>query len=111
MKIWLDAQLSPKLANWMRATFDVQVFPMRDLGMLTTADERIFLRAKDEVEIVITKDKDFVALLERLGPPPQVIWITLGNTSNARMKHVLQVRFPEALEMFAKGESLVEITG
>ena len=73
--------------------------------MLKGSDEQIFMRAKKEVDIVITKDKDFVALLERLGPPPQVIWITMGNTSNARMKHVLQVRFPEALEMFAKGES------
>ena len=79
--------------------------------MLKGSDEQIFTRAKKEVDIVITKDKDFVELLERLGPPPQVIWITMGNTSNARMKQVLQVRFPEALEMFAKGESLVEITG
>ncbi len=108
MKIWLDAQLSPKLANWMRAAFDM---PMRDLGMLTTADERIFLRAKDEVDIVITKDKDFVTLLERLGPPPNVIWITMGNTSNARMKQALEDKLPEALAMLSKGESLVEITG
>ena len=105
MKVWLDAQLSPVLANWMRATFQLTAFPMRDLGMLKGSDEQIFMRAKKEVDIVITKDKDFVALLERLGPPPQGIWITMGNTSNARMKHVLQVRFPEALEMFAKGES------
>jgi len=111
VKVWLDAQLSPVLANWMRATFQVAAFPMRDLGMLECSDEQIFTRAKNEVDIVITKDKDFVALLERLGPPPQVIWITMGNTSNTRMKQVLQVRFPEAVEMFAKGESLVEITG
>ena len=111
MKVWLDAQLSPVLANWMRATFDLTVFPMRDLGMLTGSDEQIFMRARKEADIVITKDKDFVALLERLGPPPQLIWITMGNTSNVRMKKVLQVRFPEALEMFAKGEALVEITG
>ena len=84
MKIWLDAQLSPKLANWMRAAFDMQVYPMRDLGMLTISDERIFLRAKAEVDIVIMKDKDFVTLLERLGPPPKAIWITMGNTRNTR---------------------------
>jgi predicted nuclease of predicted toxin-antitoxin system len=111
VKIWLDAQLSPKLANWMRAAFDMQVFPMRDLGMLTTADERIFLRAKEEVDIVITKDKDFVTLLERIGPPPKVIWITMGNTSNTRMKEALKASLPDALTMFSKGERLVEITG
>ncbi len=95
----------------MRVTFQLTAFPMRDLDLLRGSDEHIFMRAKKEADVVITKDKDFVALLERLGPPPQVIWITMGNTSNTRMKQVLQVRFPEALEMFAKGEALVEITG
>ena len=111
MKVWLDAQLSPVLANWMRATFDLTVFPMRAMGMFKVQRGKTVGRAIKEADIVITKDKDFVALLERLGPPPQVIWITMGNTSNVRMKKVLQVRFPEALEMFAKGEALVEITG
>ena len=32
--------------------------------------------------IVLTKDSDFVQLLERRGPPPQVVWLTCGNTSN-----------------------------
>jgi predicted nuclease of predicted toxin-antitoxin system len=39
----------------------------------------------------MTKDSDFVALLDRFGPPPQVIWITCGNTSNARLKEILTI--------------------
>jgi predicted nuclease of predicted toxin-antitoxin system len=38
---------------------------------------------------VMTKDSDFVDLVERLGSPPQVIWLTYGNTSNARLRHIL----------------------
>ena len=51
-----------------------------------------------------------MALLERYGPPPKVLWVTCGNTSNARMRSVLAKEFPIALELLNGGESLVEIT-
>ena len=64
-------------------------------------------RAADAV--VITKDQDFVRLLERHGPPPKVICVTCGKTSNARLQEVLCSALPKALALFSKGESLVEI--
>ena len=60
--------------------------------------------------VVLSKDQDFVRLLERHGPPPKVIWITCGNTSKARMQQVLSSAFSAALELLSKGESLVEIS-
>jgi predicted nuclease of predicted toxin-antitoxin system len=44
------------------------------------------------------------------GPPPQVLWVTLGNTSNAAMKGVLSRTLSRALDLLAGGEPLVEIT-
>ena len=38
---------------------------------------------------MITKDRDFVELLGRLGPPPKIIWITCGNTSNTRQAQAM----------------------
>ncbi len=73
-------------------------------------DEEIFAAAKRENAVVMTKDRDFVALLDRLGPPPQVIWLRCGNTSNARLKEVLARTLSEALRLLVAGESLVEIT-
>lgn len=58
----------------------------------------------------MTKDSDFLRLLERYGPPPSVLWVTLGNTSNARMREVLERTFPRAAELLASGERLVEIS-
>lgn len=58
----------------------------------------------------MTKDADFVRLLESLGPPPQVIWITCGNTSNAHLRNLLVSAFPRAVDMIASGEWLVEIS-
>jgi predicted nuclease of predicted toxin-antitoxin system len=58
----------------------------------------------------MTKDSDFVVLLERFGPPPQVLWVTCGNTSNVRLKEILTSTLPKALELLNSGEKLVEIS-
>jgi predicted nuclease of predicted toxin-antitoxin system len=110
MKFWIDAQLSPTLAPWLSDTFAVEAFSVRWLGLQHASDAEIFTAAREAKAVVITKDRDFVQLLERLGPPPKVIWVTCGNTSNAQMRKILYRTFPEALLLFQAGESLVEIT-
>ncbi len=39
------------------------------------------------VELIdqLTKDADLAKMVERLGPPPRVIWLRCGNTSNAAL--------------------------
>ncbi len=59
----------------------------------------------------MTKDSDFVDLVDRLGSPPQIIWLTCGNTSNARLREILSSVLPEALKLLHSGEKLVEIRG
>lgn len=59
---------------------------------------------------MLTKDSDFVLLLEQLGPPPQVLWLTIGNTSNTRLKEVLSKSFPTVQSLLLRGELLVEIS-
>jgi predicted nuclease of predicted toxin-antitoxin system len=82
---------------------------VRDLGLRDAADKEIFEAARQEKVVVMTKDSDFVLLLDRLGPPPQVIWVTCGNTSNARLKEILTNTLPKALDLLNLGEKLVEI--
>ncbi|TRT81315.1 MAG: hypothetical protein EWV64_01780 [Microcystis flos-aquae Ma_QC_C_20070823_S18] len=74
-------------------------------------DTEIFQVAKAQRAILMTKDSDFVDLVERLGSPPQIIWLTCGNTSNARLREILSETLPRALELLAAGETLVEISG
>ncbi len=110
MTIWIDAQLSPPLALWIAQTFGISAVALRDIGLRDETDRHIFLAAKQQSIIVMTKDADFVRLLEELGPPPQIIWITCGNTSNARLKDLLQTALPRVLEFLTAGESLVELS-
>ncbi|MEA3410186.1 MAG: DUF5615 family PIN-like protein [Pseudomonadota bacterium] len=111
MTIWLDARLSPALAEWLRRTLGLDAVAVRDLGLRDAKDAKIFQRAKEAEAIVMTKDSDFVILLERLGPPPKILWITHGNTSNDRMREILRARIGKAIALFDAGESLVEIGG
>lgn len=57
----------------------------------------------------MTKDRDFVRLLEEFGSPPQVIWITCGNTSNANLKRILTDTLRRALESLQTNDTLVEV--
>ena len=109
MIIWLDAQLSPALAVWLSGTFGVQSIAVRDLGLREAADRAIFLVARNASAVVMTKDSDFIRLLVELGSPPQVIWLTCGNTSNAHLKQILMRTLPGAMSLLESGQPLVEI--
>ncbi|MBK1987009.1 DUF5615 family PIN-like protein [Sphaerospermopsis aphanizomenoides BCCUSP55] len=111
MTIWVDAHLSPAIATWISSTFEIKAVALRDLGLRDAEDPEIFEAAKAQEAIVMTKDSDFVDLVERLGSPPQIIWLTCGNTSNAQLREILSATLPRALELLAAGETLVEISG
>ena len=111
MIIWLNAHLSPAIATWMTNELGISAIALRDVGLRDAEDEEIFTAAKEQGAVLMTKDRDFVDLLDRFGSPPQVIWLTCGNTSNARLKEILAAILPDAIALLRSGESLVEITG
>ena len=88
MIIWLDAHLSPVLAPWIQQTFGIESYSALYLNLLDAEDETIFMKARSANVIVMTKDADFVDLLEKYGAPPKIIWLTCGNASNARMREI-----------------------
>ncbi|MEJ7847350.1 MAG: DUF5615 family PIN-like protein [Pyrinomonadaceae bacterium] len=108
--IWIDAQMSPVIAAWITAHFDVSCVAVRDVGLRDAEDREIFLEARKQSAIVMTKDSDFIMLQNDLGPPPKIIWITCGNTSNHRLKEILIATLPDAIEFLDAGEDLVEVS-
>ena len=109
MTLWLDNQLPPALAPWMRATLSVDCVPVRDLNLHRASDPEIFMAARDAQVIVMTKDADFAGLLDQHGAPPQVILVTCGNTSNTRLRRLVETAWPTILPMLERGEELVEL--
>jgi predicted nuclease of predicted toxin-antitoxin system len=111
MKLWIDAQLSPAIAAWINRTFDdIEAQSVRALGLLDATDYEIFEEAKKADVIVMSKDDDFIQLIEHRGTPPKLIWVTCGNTSNARMRDILSTALLKAIELLQSGENIVEIS-
>jgi predicted nuclease of predicted toxin-antitoxin system len=107
--LWLDAQLSPTLALWFRRTCAVSCFAVRELGLRDATDHDIYMAARNAQAIIVTKDADFLRLLDRYGPLPQIVWLTCGNTSNARLIQNLSSCWPAISALLLSGERLVEV--
>lgn len=110
MIIWIDAQLSPDLAQWISGTFEIKACSIKSAGLRDAEDEKIFMAARHAKAILMTKDNDFLTILERHGAPPQILWVTCGNTSNAQLKKILKSSLPQAIRMLKAGEALIEIS-
>ena len=87
------------VARWIRETFGIEAYAARDLGLRDAKDPVIFNAVRDAKVVVMSKGEDFRLLVERLGPPPQVLWLTCGNTSNARLRIILTKSLPTALKL------------
>jgi predicted nuclease of predicted toxin-antitoxin system len=59
---------------------------------------------------LITKDRDFAELVTRLGPPPAIVLLAIGNTSTAFVREKLSAQLRQALSLIAAGEPIVEIS-
>lgn len=111
MIFWLNAQLPPSLAQWLSEIFGVNALTLQQLGLQDAQDIEIFNadRANGLGTVIITKDRDFVDLVIRLGSPPQILWLTCGNITNRDLQRIFSRAFPDAVELFNNGENIVEV--
>jgi predicted nuclease of predicted toxin-antitoxin system len=105
----VDAQVSPAIASWIEENFGLECRPLRDVGLRDATDLQIFHKAREQGAMVMTKGADFVLIQGQKGPPPQIIWLSCGNTSKARLREILSQALPRAMELLRRGEDLVEI--
>lgn len=88
MKLLLDQNLSHRLLPALDATFPGST-QVQLLGMATNDDAAIWAYAKAQGFAIVTKDADFVELSALRGIPPKIIWLNLGNVSNAVVRNKL----------------------
>ena len=110
--LWVDAQISPAVCAWINRTQQdfVEAKSVRSLGMLYASDKEIFLSARAANAVILSKDQDFYQLLSRFVPPPQIIWLTCGNTSTQHLCELLKSALPAAVTLLENGEPVVEIS-
>lgn len=57
----------------------------------------------------MTKDEDFAALATLVDKPAAVVWLRLGNATNAVLRNWFGPLLPEILQRLAAGETLIEV--
>jgi len=109
VKLWLDAQLPPAIAPWIRSTFLVECEHIGGSPLSRAADAAIFSALRVPDSVIVSKDEDFADLVTRLDPPPQVLWLRVGNVTTPALREYFALAMPRALELLKSGEPLVEL--
>jgi len=80
----VDAQLSPKLKDWLHGKGH-QALHASEMNLpQPVPDIELWRKAVALGAIIITKDKDFAVLLQTQKQAVQVVWVKSGNMSNDR---------------------------
>ena len=89
MKLLLDHNISHKLVARL-----TDVFPgstqTRLLNLGRTNDSQLWLIAKTNNFLFVTKDRDVAELAILRGTPPKIIWLRMGNCRSAVVEQALR---------------------
>jgi predicted nuclease of predicted toxin-antitoxin system len=110
MKILLDAHLPPSMAVWIKEKYNLECYSFDFLDWKSLSDKEVFFKAKAMDAVIISKDEDFIDLLQKFNAPPKIIWLTCGNTSKKRLKEIMASSLSIALRLLNNND-LVEIKG
>lgn len=89
MRLLFDQNLSRRLKQILQDIYP-DSFHVQDIGLESNPDINIWEHAGSENLVIVTKDFDFVELSERLGHPPKVIQLSLGNAPTASVVSLLR---------------------
>jgi predicted nuclease of predicted toxin-antitoxin system len=109
MKILLDANISWKLVEKLKPIFG-ECAHVDNIGLNVPAEDiDIWNYAHDNEYIILSKDNDFVDILERNSFPPKVIFLKIGNSSNKELIELI-INMKSIIEDFDKSNyGLLEI--
>jgi predicted nuclease of predicted toxin-antitoxin system len=88
MKLLLDQNISPKLVDSLSNLYSGSIH-VQEADMDKSTDEEIWIYAKLNDFIIISKDADFAERSLLLGFPPFVVWIRKGNCTTSEIKNTL----------------------
>lgn len=79
--------------------------------MLDARDSQIWDYAIATGAIIITKDEDFAIRASVSKTPPPIVWIRIGNCTNARLLAWFEAELSSVIAALDSGARLVEIAG
>ena len=108
MKLLVDNQLPEALAVFLSEN-GFEARHVRRFGLAAVSDERIWQFAKAEGFSIVSMDEDFQHLSARLGSPPQVVWVRLGNVRRQALLDTFAKLLPELRSGLEGDTAVIEI--
>lgn len=94
--------------RWLaEAGYEAQA--VREIGLREADDGAIWLHAEANGYVIVTKDEDFALRVHATQSGPSVVWLRMGNTSNAALRAWLGPQMPQIVTLIGQGSRLVEI--
>jgi predicted nuclease of predicted toxin-antitoxin system len=103
VKLLLDENLSPKLAQALAIEFPGSTH-IELLGLRGTSDRVIWEMARDHGYTILSKDNDFRQRSFLYGPPPKVVWLSVGNAGTETIHKLLGADRGRIQEFAAQAE-------
>lgn len=98
-EIWTDMHISPIIAKWLNENMGLRTKSSYILNLNGLDDLDIYKMAKAYGKVIIlTKDSDFPVIVNRLGTPPKIISLNIGNCSNRQMWLYLRQNIEKAID-------------
>jgi predicted nuclease of predicted toxin-antitoxin system len=89
-EIWLDAQLSPIIAKWLKDKTGWNIKSAFVLKLFSLNDYQIYEKAKSHGNIILlSKDSDLIDIILQKGSPPKLINIKIDNCDNRILFNLL----------------------
>ena len=107
MHFLIDAQLPPGLARWL-AERGHRAEHVNELGLGAAPDDVIEAESREMQAVIWSKDGGFADRVRRT-PGLQVVWLRVGNTTNASLRAKPEPRLSTIESALENGESLIEV--
>lgn len=104
MKLLFDENLSPRLVPALADLYPDSAHVDR-LGLGGEPDEAVWLYAKENGYLIVSKDSDFHEHSVLRGAPPKVVWIRRGNCSVRHIELLLRNRVEEIQRLVEDAEA------
>ncbi len=111
-EIWVDTNISPAIAKWLADYTGYLVKSSYILDMNELDDLTIYKMAKAHGKVILlSKDADFPELISRLGSPPKLINIKIGNCDNSTLWNLIKPSILNALDILIQSETeIIDMT-
>ena len=108
MRFLVDTQLPKMLARRLEQAGQ-QVEHVLDLDLGQSPDNDVWRHAEKNEAVIVSKDEDFAQWVMSGRRGPKVVWLRVGNCTNAELVDWLLPVWPDVVRALESGERLVEV--